>query len=446
MSTELKEKYMVDEPEFPYCAGCGHTWINKKLADAFAKTGKRPHEINMVTDIGCVGLVDKLFLTNTIHTTHGRSTAFATGVQLADSILYGNDTVHVVMIGDGGSTIGLLHLVEAAKMNANITVILHNNFVYGMTGGQHSGLTPTDFRTSTTMDGNFMPPLKLVEMLKACHAGHLSRALATDPNLDDVFLEAINYPGFSLVEVVELCTGYASKWNKMSKNDVHEILVGMDCDEMGVVQNRNDREDFSVSYKKHFPKTDKLPGVKSIEVTDNLDLKKPFSVIVAGSAGEGVQFASQMFLQAGVKNNLNVMQKNDNPVTIGTGFSMTELNFSKEEILYSGIEAADYMVITSIDGFKRLKQELAHADEHTIVVMCDSLPEPDTKAKVIRKPFRENAKNKRVCNIMALGHLFKYLPDFPVKAFETVIRDAGKNVDQTCEALNFGYHMGSDPE
>ena len=229
------EDYLKTNQDFPYCMGCGHTMINKAVASAFTKSGLKPSQINLISDIGCVGLVDKMFLTNTIHTTHGRSTAFASGISLADEILFENNALNVVMIGDGGATIGLLHLVEAAKMNVNVTVVLHNNFVYGMTGGQNSGLTPENFRTATTLDGNLVPNINIAKLLEASHAGFIARKLATDRDLDDTLVEAFNYPGFALVEIVELCTGYATKWNSLSKKDIEIILKNSDQEERGVI-------------------------------------------------------------------------------------------------------------------------------------------------------------------------------------------------------------------
>lgn len=442
LDNETKDKFLVGDPQFPYCMGCGHTWVNKSLDSAFKKLGKSPRDVNMITDIGCVGLVDKLFENNTIHTTHGRSTAFATGVQIADGVLYDGDTTNVIMIGDGGATIGLLHLVEAAKLNANLTVLLHNNFVYGMTGGQHSGLTPDDFRTSTTMDGNLVPPLQLVEMMKASHAGYLSRKLATDPDLDDAILEAINYPGFALVEIIELCTGYATKWNKMSKDDVHNILEGMNCKQLGVLENNTKRRNYSDLYKDSFPKKTVEHKVKSIDVTAQKKLDKPVSLVVAGTAGEGVQFASQMFLQSAVSNGMNAMQKNDNPVTIGTGFSISELNVSSEEIYYSGIDVPDYILVTSIDGLNKAMNFIKAASKDTLLLIDDSLELPETKAQIIKKPFRANAKNKKLGNIVALGCLLNHFTDITVADFEKIISLAGKNVENTVEALNIGHSLG----
>ena len=244
--------YLNENQTFPYCNGCGHTMINKAVAKAMQKSNLKATAINLISDIGCVGLVDKMFLTNTIHTTHGRSTAVATGINLADEILYKSKSPNIIMIGDGGATIGLLHLVEAAKMNANLTVILHNNFVYGMTGGQNSGLTPENFKTATTLQGNLVPNIHIAKLLEAAHAGFIARKLATEQDLDDTILEAINYDGFALIEIVELCTGYATKWNDLSKKEIEKILENTDQEQRGILLNDKTKTSFSKKYQQAF--------------------------------------------------------------------------------------------------------------------------------------------------------------------------------------------------
>jgi len=120
----------------PYCKGCSHGLVVRALADALYATGLPPERLCLVSDIGCVGLIDRLFPTvHTVHTTHGRSTAFASGIAMADGVLEDGKLKVVVVIGDGGATIGLLHLVGAAQLNVDVTVIVHNNHLYGMTGG-----------------------------------------------------------------------------------------------------------------------------------------------------------------------------------------------------------------------------------------------------------------------------------------------------------------------
>lgn len=383
----MSYKYLVDNPQFPYCAGCGHTWINKALAKSLEKLNIKPSSVNLISDIGCVGLVDKLFLTNTVHTTHGRSTAFATGIELADKVLYNGDAINLIMIGDGGASLGIQHLIEAAKMNLNITVLLHNNFVYGMTGGQNSSFTPENFKTATSMSGNLTPALNISKLLEAAHASYISRKLATDKDLDDAILEAIRHQGFALVEIIELCTGYATKWNSMTKSDVKEILDNMDCGKLGTIV-KKDREDFSKLYKKSFPKKDtqlKHNLINKEEIETNYKLE----IIMAGSAGGGVQFCARTFCEAALANGYNIMQKNDNPVTIGTGFSLSEVIISSKEISNFELDKPDYFLISSLDGLKRV-WNLLNADSKIII---DSSLNEDLKKHPDSKRFKCHSKN-----------------------------------------------------
>ncbi len=401
-------KYLVDNAEFPYCSGCGHTWINKALDSALQKLNVKPTKVNLITDIGCVGLVDKLFLTNTIHTTHGRSAAFACGIELADSILYDSDSVNIVMIGDGGATIGVLHLLEAAKFNANITVILHNNFVYGMTGGQSSGLTPENFRTATNMDGVFIPAIKILDLLKAANASYLSRKLATDRDLDDAIVAAVQHQGFSLIEVIELCTGYATKWNKLNKTEIENILKSMNCDQLGTIVDRDDRKTFSHAYREKFPVKENISDkISIIDATEASDQKLHLDLVLAGSAGEGVQFAAATFAKSFLKQGYNISQKNDNPITIGTGFSFSEIKISAQEILYSAINAPDYLVISSLDGLLRSKDFISQAKLVLIDSSLDDRIKQFKPKKLISKDFKGQLKSAKNINLAMLTYLLK---------------------------------------
>jgi 2-oxoglutarate/2-oxoacid ferredoxin oxidoreductase subunit beta len=439
----MNYQYMVDQPEFPYCAGCGHTWINKALDSALQKINIKPSKINLITDIGCVGLVDKLFLTNTIHTTHGRSTAIASGIQLADQILYDNDALHIIMIGDGGATIGLLHLIESAKLNINLTVILHNNFVYGMTGGQNSGLTPENFRTATTMSGNLTPGLHILNIMEASHAGYLSRKLATDKDLDLAIKEAIEYPGFSLIEVVELCTGYATKWNKMTKSDVQEILENMDAGKLGVIS-KIERENYGNLYKQAFPKSCPQASFKPISVNKFTKLNSPISLVLAGSAGEGVQFATKILSESSVRNGLNILQTNDNPVTIGTGFSISELIISSDEIFYTGIDPINYLLISSIDGLKRSSDLISSLNTSAKIIIDESLVSElrnPNKAEIHSYPFRKLAPDVMNINMVLMGYLLKIESQIDFSDFVQALEKNMKSPEKAIFALETGYKL-----
>lgn len=433
------KRYLVDNPEFPYCPGCGHTLVINALQAALSKTGKDPKDINIITDIGCVGLADKLFLTNTIHTTHGRSTAIATGLQLADEILHDGNIIHIIMIGDGGATIGLLHIVEAAKLNTNITVILHNNFLFGMTGGQHSGLTPMDFITSTTSKGNLLPPLRIGDIITASHSGFYSKKLAVDRDLDQEIFRAINYKGFALIEIIELCTGYATKWNKLTKKDILNILEKSESANKNPHNEPKHRETFGTIYKTKFPLKELEKDNQPIAVKREFQKEMTLSIIVSGSAGEGVQAASRMLCQAAVANGLNVFQQNDNPITIGTGFSFSQFIFSSKEIYYAAIKDPDYLIVTSEEGYKRISEMLGTLTETTVFILDSTLPCPKTRATVFRKPFMKTAKSKKTSNLVALGYLLKFIQDIPLESLIISIQKWGKNLDNSIEAVKTGY-------
>jgi len=189
--------YLAPECIMPFCRGCEHSHVLRKLNEALVALHLPPTDVCLVTDIGCIGLADALFAApHSVHTTHGRSTACATGIALADAVLASNTLKTIVLIGDGGAMIGLLHLVNAALLNANVTVILCNNFLFGMTGGQNSAFSPLEVVTPTTPTGNIVARLDICKVLAASHAGFIARVSATDKALTETLTKAIAHPGF----------------------------------------------------------------------------------------------------------------------------------------------------------------------------------------------------------------------------------------------------------
>jgi pyruvate/2-oxoacid:ferredoxin oxidoreductase beta subunit len=236
----------------PFCKGCGHTHILRKLNDALVKLQLRPADIALVTDIGCIGLSDLMFdPLHTVHTTHGRSTAFATGIQIADAVLGNSALKTIVLIGDGGAMIGLQHIVNAALLNVDLTVVLCNNFLFGMTGGQNSAFSPYDFITPTTPTGNIIRPVDMCRMAEAAGGEFAVRALATQKDLSDIFVRAIEHPGFSIVEVAELCTEHATERNDLAGNKLAGLIESQGQKLGEIVMRRTQRSFGAVYSEKH---------------------------------------------------------------------------------------------------------------------------------------------------------------------------------------------------
>lgn len=385
-----RSSYLKVDAKFPFCKGCGHHQITSAINSALVKLNIEPHHLNITSDIGCVGLVDTLFEdVHSLHTTHGRSTAFATGVEIADSILADSKLKNIVVIGDGGAMIGLLHLVNAAQMNVDVTVILYNNFLFGMTGGQNSCFSPVGFVTATTPCGNIVPPVDILGILRGANAGFLARKTANDRDLADTIAAAVSYPGFSLVEVLELCTEYAVRGNKIRGNKLAEA-GGISATELGIIVNRKDRRELGMEYKEKLATGAPERKPTGIEPRYENALERKTGIIVAGTAGERVQSSAYLLVQAAVLSGANATQKNDNPVTQGTGFSVSEIVLSKEEISYTGIDTPDIVVVVSGEGVKELKARgiFGMTTDDTLIVADSSLELPAFRGRIVRQPLR----------------------------------------------------------
>jgi pyruvate/2-oxoacid:ferredoxin oxidoreductase beta subunit len=398
---------------FPFCKGCGHTSVLRRLNEALVSLQLDPEHTVLVTDIGCIGLSDKMFpRIHTVHTTHGRSTAFGTGIALADSVLADNKLKVIVLIGDGGAMIGLQHLVHAAMLNVDLTVLICNNFVYGMTGGQGSSLTPECFVTATTPHGNIVPPVDLCEILRHSNAPFVARAVATDKSLAQTLRDAIASPGFAAVEILELCTEYAVRNNDLNGETLLEI-AGNNQWKLGRLAGREGRKVFHQRIE--IPTGRNLDNTESAhQGSPSFSLRHPVSVVIAGSAGERVQSSAALVCEAVVRSGGFATQKNDNPVTQGTGFSLSEFRLSPQAIGYTGIEEPDVLIVTSDEGWKEVLAQgwLLRLGPGSRVYVDDSVPVRSDDRNIERKPFR-SAMGSKAAAIGSLVWLAAHRGFFP---------------------------------
>lgn len=407
----------------PFCKGCGHSNILKKLNEAMELLKLDPCDVCLVTDIGCIGLADALFdKVHTVHTTHGRSTGFATGLAVADKVLGTRKMKTIVLIGDGGSMIGLLHIVNAALMNADVTVIVANNFLFGMTGGQQSSLTPEHFKTLTTPFGSMNPSLDICSIVDAAKGGFIARKSATDKDLAGVISDAISFDGFSIVEVLELCTEHGTKRNDLKGNMLLKLAEN-EGHETGVIKNSAKRPEFSLKYKRNVEShIGEIKPPVYLDPQNSHNLKKPIGLIIAGSAGERVQSSAGMLAQAGAMAGLTVTQKNDNPVTQGSGFSLSEVIISPEEIGYTGVAIADYVIVVSENGLKEITAQDVYKrlSSRTVFITDDSLPLPETGLNIISLPLRKFCgADKAVAG--AIDYLIRKFEPFPHEIFKALL-------------------------
>lgn len=212
--TKLIHKYLRHDKKFPHvwCPGCGIGIMLGALVRAIDQSGFTKDEIVLISGIGCTGRLPVYVDFNTLHTTHGRALTFATGVKLANPGLK-----VIVVMGDGDAVaIGGNHFIHAARRNIDLTAIILNNSVYGMTGGQFSPTTPYGMRTTTTMFSNVEQAFRISELAVTAGAVFVARGTAYHAKmLDGLFRKAFTKAGFSVVEVVSHCHTQYGRLNRM---------------------------------------------------------------------------------------------------------------------------------------------------------------------------------------------------------------------------------------
>jgi len=201
-----------------FCAGCGGGTVLNCFCRAVDELELDPRSMVMVTGIGCSSWIPSpYFLADTLHTTHGRAIAFATGVRVMTSGMK-----VVVIAGDGDiSGIGGNHLIHAARRNVDLTVFMVNNSIYGMTGGQVAPTTPLDVTTTTTPHGNVEPPFDVASLVAAAGGTYVARWTTYHVfDLVKSMKAALTHEGFSFIEIVSPCTtSYAKAVGKRSAAD-----------------------------------------------------------------------------------------------------------------------------------------------------------------------------------------------------------------------------------
>lgn len=216
----VKEYFRTENLPHIWCPGCGNGIVTRAIVKAIDNLGLNKDEVCVVSGIGCSSRASGYLDFNTIHTTHGRALAFATGIKLAKPNLE-----VIVITGDGdASAIGGNHLIHAARRNIDITTIVFNNNTYGMTGGQYSPTTPTGDKGTTAPFGNIDMNFDLCELTKAAGATYVSRSTIFTTNMLIKQVEnGIKNKGFSFIEALTICPTYYGRKNR--KGEAVDMMV-----------------------------------------------------------------------------------------------------------------------------------------------------------------------------------------------------------------------------
>ncbi len=219
-----------------WCPGCGNFGIWVALKNAIANLNIPHHNVVIVGDIGCSGKLAYWTEVNGFATLHGRSIPVAEGIKMANDNL-----IVIVVAGDGGTlSEGLQHFIHAARRNVNITLLMHNNQLYGLTKGQASSTSEKGYKSSTTPDGSFETPLNPALLALVSQATFVSAGFAGNAkHLTTMIEKAISHEGFAYIDAYQPCVtyNYINTYAFYSER-TYEIEDGYDATNRGLAMQR----------------------------------------------------------------------------------------------------------------------------------------------------------------------------------------------------------------
>ncbi len=265
---EIRDYIRLDMMPHFLCPGCGHGMALRAMLWAVHELQIPKDKLAIISGIGCAGRLSAYVDANTLHTTHGRPLSFAAGLKLARP-----DLKVIVLTGDGDClAIGGNHLIHACRRNLDITCLMFNNEVYGMTGGQASPTTSLDRYTTTTPTGNIEPAFDACKLAEAAGAGLVGREVTLQtPTLKNLIRKAIDHKGFSFVEIISDCTEVFGRKNDLGSSPemVLSQKASMRSDSYGTnkvdqpfrpnafatgVLAESDRPEYAEAYRAHIAK------------------------------------------------------------------------------------------------------------------------------------------------------------------------------------------------
>ncbi len=222
-----------------WCSGCGDGLIMKALIRALAELEWDKNNVAIVSGIGCSGRMSSYLDFNTLHTPHGRTLPYATGLKLARP-----EAQVVVVAGDGDAlAIGGNHFLHACRRNIDLTLIVINNFIYGLTGGQFSPTTPPGSYAQTSPDGALEPTFDTAKVAIAAGATYVARSAVSNPrHISRMIKGGLSHPGMAVIEVISNCHVNFGRYNVGSEPEEVIAWIGRRTVSQDIARHLTDEE------------------------------------------------------------------------------------------------------------------------------------------------------------------------------------------------------------
>jgi pyruvate/2-oxoacid:ferredoxin oxidoreductase beta subunit len=368
------------------------------LDKAFVAMGLKNHEVCMVSDIGCSGFFDVFFDTHAFHGLHGRALTYAAGIKLCRP-----DLSVVVTMGDGGVGIGGAHLIAACRRNLDLTLLVLNNFNFGMTGGQCSVTTPEEAIVGSGFLNKLEKPLDLASLAISSGAAFVCRCSAYQKDLPKILEQAVRFKGFSIVEIQGTCPGRYTAHNRLTPKIIAERLAaqGPIC---GPIPS-NQRPEYGEAYQREAMIHDLVPRPSGIETRFTPPQRARHEISLLGEAGQHVITAGEILALAGLTAGMHVTQRNEHNVTVLRGPSISEIVLAPDPIDYCGTTSPSVVIALSGLGVNQRVHQIRGLRPESLVVAADGVRMPPTSAEVRLFDFRNLGIGDHDWSLASLGVL-----------------------------------------
>ncbi len=370
-----------------FCPGCSHEQSLRALDKAFQKADLKPEDTVIVSDIGCSGLFDTFFNTHAFHGLHGRALTYGAGIKMAKPHLK-----VIISMGDGGLGIGGAHLLAACRRNLDLTLLVLNNFNFGMTGGQFSCTTPPEALVGSGFLNTLEKPMDVCSVAAASGAPFVVRRSVYQKDLSRKLEEALSFEGFSVVDIWGFCPGRYLKMNPLSPSDLEACMGDLAPFDGPVSENL--RPEYGSQYREQSGNQASRFDWEGIDAIFVPLIKERQDVLLLGSAGERVLSAGTLLATAAILANMHATQKNEYDITVMRGPSIAELIISPEPISYTGIGQPDVIVALSSEGVTRRQGLFGRLKPDGLVIRDKAVKIPSTDARVIEVDFKKRRIKK----------------------------------------------------
>jgi len=364
-----------------FCPGCAHDKVTRTLDKAFSRMGLKANQIVIVSDIGCSGLFDTFFNTPAMHGLHGRALTYATGLKMACP-----DLNVVVTMGDGGQGIGGAHFLAACRRNVDLTLLVLNNFNFGMTGGQFSATTPTEATIGSGFLNRLERPLDICQVASAAGAPYVSRCSSYSNHLSRDLEKAMSFKGFSVVDIWGVCPGRYTRKNRLTPAIIDDALKHLEPTPGPVAENQ--RREYGEHYREEAQQQTKIPRPITVEKELVPLQSQREDIVIMGSAGQRIITAGEILCLAGMTAGRQATQKNEYNITVLRGPSISEMILSPSPIGYTGIRQPSVVIALSNEGVSRRHKMLETLPEQALIIRADGVTIPDSHAEVITVDYK----------------------------------------------------------